>query len=108
MTLTSNPRNQPPSYAKCQSDLHAARETIKGYEAASHQAMTMLAIATATADRLRSCEKLLLEIHDALGRSIKRADRNASQTIRFERLESADLKRRIDALLGPAATEGGG
>ncbi len=49
--------------------------------------------------QVAAMRELLGEIHDALDRSVKRANRNASQTIRWERLESADLQRRIAALL---------
>lgn len=47
--------------------------------------------------------ELLKRIHDAFGVVIKRADKNASQTIRFERLESTYLQKDIAALLGGGA-----
>lgn len=110
MTLTSNPRNQPPSYAKCQADLHAARETIKGYEAASHQAMTMLAIAiaTATADRLKSCEGLLREIEVQVNEWHRHAYGATVLGVMISPDPLLKMKRKIAALLGPATTEGGG
>lgn len=106
MSLTSNPRNQPPSYAKCQSDLHAARETIEGYETASYQAMTMLALATATADRLKSCEGLLKEIGEVRYTydDSRKMDGVEWGVVSLPVAKWRDWTTRIRALLGPTAT----